>query len=78
MEKQESKNLINPIHYGAGKAHECIDVMLQQFGMEQVLAFCKLNAFKYLFRIDQKSDPVENARKAQWYLKKYEELVTDK
>lgn len=77
MEKSNKQNPINPSHYGAGKTHECIDVMLQQYGKEQVLAFCKLNAFKYIFRIDQKGDPIENAEKAQWYLEKYKKLITD-
>lgn len=76
-EMVENKN-INPAHYGAGSKHECIDVMTQQFGVEKVMAFCQLNAFKYLFRMDGKGRPAEDAAKARWYLRKYEKLRSDK
>ncbi len=72
MENKTIKiDAVNPNHYGVGKEHECIDVMLQQFGLDDVMSFCILNAFKYLFRLKQKGDPVENVRKAQWYLNQY-------
>lgn len=72
MENETIKiDAVNPNHYGVGKEHECIDVMFQQFGVDDVRSFCALNAFKYLFRLKQKGDPVENARKAQWYLDQY-------
>jgi len=32
-----------PAHYTFGK-YECIDVMLEVFGVEAVKAFCRLNA----------------------------------
>lgn len=76
-EMEENKN-INPAHYGAGSRHECIDVMTQQFGAEKVMAFCQLNAFKYLFRMDGKGRPAEDAAKARWYLRRYEKLRRDK
>lgn len=72
-EMEENKN-INPAHYGAGGKHECIDVMTQQFGLEKVMTFCQLNAFKYLFRMDGKGRPAEDAAKARWYLRRYERL----
>lgn len=59
----------NPSHY-IGK-HECIDVMEQQFGIESVRTFCKLNAFKYIFRSEKKENEVEDIKKADWYLKKW-------
>ena len=39
----------HPAHYCTGK-YECIEVMTEVFGVEAVQAFCRLNAFKYLFR----------------------------
>lgn len=77
MDVKENKN-INPGHYGAGMKHECIDVMTQQFGRDMVMAFCQLNAFKYLFRMNRKGRPAEDAAKARWYLRRYEKLRRDK
>lgn len=87
-EKQEAKKMIirkdginqenttdivnHPNHYETGK-FECIDVMLEVFGKEKVMAFCQLNAFKYLYRSDRKNG-TEDMDKAQWYLTKYKEL----
>lgn len=75
MMTMETKNdNINPSHYGAGAEHECIDVMFQQFGIDAVLHFCNLNAFKYLFRGQQKGRAEEDMKKAKWYIDKYLEL----
>lgn len=62
----------HPSHYNQGK-YECIDVMIDVFGVEDVKAFCKLNAFKYNWRSKQKNG-VEDIKKAKWYLEKYIEL----
>lgn len=70
-------NEINPSHYGAGSKHECVDVMLQQFGRAEVLSFCKLNAFKYIFRMGRKGNPTTDARKAAWYLDRFCSLFDD-
>ena len=68
-----SKNNVNhPEHYKNG-AYECIDVMLDVFGLEAVNHFCQLNAFKYLWRNEHKNG-MEDIQKAIWYLKKIEEL----
>lgn len=69
-------NVINPPHY-RGEI-ECIDAMLQQFGREKVMAFCELNAFKYLWRCEQKhNEPFVDVGKAMWYLGKFKELGGD-
>lgn len=62
----------HPNHYCTGK-FECIDVMLEVFGIEKVKAFCQLNAFKYMYRSDRKNS-TEDIKKAEWYLKKLQEL----
>lgn len=76
METKNERDNINPGHYGAGAEHECIDVMLQQFGMDAAMHFCNLNAFKYLFRCQRKGRAEEDMRKAKWYIDKYLELST--
>ena len=62
----------NPPHYTFGK-YECIDVMLEVFGIEAVKVFCRLNAWKYQWRSDHKGH-TEDIEKAVWYLNKYLEL----
>lgn len=69
--------MTNPAHYGNGKGVECIDVMTQQFGADEVKAFCKLNAFKYLFRLGRKGDPMVDAGKAQWYIARYMRMLNE-
>lgn len=60
----------HPVHYQGSV--ECIDVMQDAFGREKLMDFCLLNAFKYLYRCEKKSDtPVEDIRKADWYLQKW-------
>ena len=73
---EDADNVNHPQHYTGGI--ECIDAMLQQFGKEQVKSFCLLNAFKYLFRCNKKHDtPIEDIKKAIWYLNKYIEIVNN-
>ena len=56
-----------PYHYTQGGI-ECIDAMVEAFGEYQTAVYCKLNAFKYLWRADLKS-PDQDLEKAIWYLK---------
>ncbi len=66
-------NVNHPKHY-AGNI-ECIDAMTQCFGTDNVKNFCKLNAFKYLWRCQNKNNEIEDVKKAIWYLNKYVELT---
>lgn len=69
-----SKEMVNhPQHYKDGK-YECIEVMLQLYGKDAVLAFCLLNSFKYQWRCQMKDNCIEDLAKARWYLDKYLEL----
>lgn len=64
----------HPKHYSGGE-YECIDVMMECFGTEAVKGFCLCNAFKYLWRCQEKhEEPIEDIKKAVWYLEKYLEL----
>lgn len=65
----------HPERYNTGGV-ECIDVMVKIFGVKAVKIFCKLNAFKYIWR-EQHKNGVEDIKKAIWYLKKYVELSQD-
>ena len=59
-------NVNHPNHYKSGQ-YECIEVMKDVFGVEAVKDFCKLNAFKYLWRADKKNG-LEDIEKAWFYL----------
>ena len=62
----------HPTRYAGGK-YECIDVMTDVFGVDATKSFCKLNAFKYLWREQQKNG-VQDLKKCAWYLDKLIEL----
>ena len=64
-----SEVINHPDHYKTGK-FECIEVMKEIFGADAVKDFCKLNAFKYLWRSDRKNGK-EDLLKAKWYLDTY-------
>ena len=61
----------HPKHY-TGK-YECIDVMIELFGVEAVKNFCACNAFKYIWRFREKNG-IEDVKKADWYLNKLIEM----
>lgn len=66
----------HPSHYNSGGI-ECIDAMLAAFGKEEVIAFCKLNAFKYVWRSGKKdgNSVPQDLAKAEWYMGKAKELM---
>ena len=67
-----SNRVNHPSHYNQGK-FECIDVMIETFGEQAVKDFCLLNAFKYVWRTNEKNG-IEDAKKAIWYLNKLVDL----
>ena len=68
----------HPTHYQSYTSNniECIDAMQAAFGDEAVSDFCKLNAFKYIWRASSKGKNTDIS-KAIWYLNKYLELNKD-
>ena len=72
IEIQVEDSVNHPSHYETGK-YECIDVMLETQGVDAVKDFCICNAFKYLYRHNNKNGS-EDISKAHWYLTKYLEL----
>lgn len=72
MNKNNVEDVVNhPSHY-EGKI-DCIDAMIEALGIEAVKAFCRCNAFKYIWRSEKKNG-LEDIEKADWYLRKYIEL----
>lgn len=71
------QDMINhPLHYNLPGRKECIEEMLDKFGVEPVKHFCLLNAYKHYYRHGMKGG-MEDIKKADWYMKKYRELGGD-
>lgn len=86
-EKQNRKKFVatkkvekvnHPSHYINKDGKECIDEMIDFFGVDSVITFCKLNAYKYRFRAGLKpgSPAEEDLAKAKWYIDKMNELIS--
>ena len=75
----DEEKVNHPKHYIDENGKECIDVMIDTFGKEAVITFCKLNAFKYMWRAGKKpgSPELEDLKKAEWYISKQRELTTE-
>lgn len=70
----QNSNVEHPAHYNKGNI-ECIDAMIAAFGKAEVATFCKINAFKYLWRAENKGKYKEDMEKAAWYTNKANELI---
>lgn len=65
----------NPPHYNAGSI-ETIDYIIDTLGEWEAIAYCHGNVLKYTgTRLWNKGKPIEDARKAIWYLNKMVELM---
>ena len=61
---------VDPSHYMSDKGFQAIDVM-QEATKEAKTGFMALlqgNAIKYLYRLWRKDNPLQDAKKARWYL----------
>ena len=58
----EGDSINHPSHYTSHPSGvECITIT-------EHMNFCRGNAIKYIWRADEKGDPIENLKKARWYL----------
>ncbi|SFU93674.1 DUF3310 domain-containing protein [Xenorhabdus koppenhoeferi] len=62
-------NVNHPTHYASGGI-ECIDAMKSSMTDEAFKGYLKGNVQKYLWRYEKKASPVEDLKKARWYLDK--------
>ena len=69
----EEYNAIRPSYYNDSEI-SCIDAMVSAFGREATAHFCKVNAFKYIWRLGNKDNESQEIGKIKWYLDKYLEL----
>ena len=67
VQLQQLKEMVDhPDHYNQGKI-EVIDY-IEEIGMGE--DFCAGNAIKYLSRYKYKSKPLEDLKKAKWYIER--------
>jgi len=58
-----------PPHYNTGNI-ECIDAIEESMTPAAFKGYCKGNALKYIWRMSYKGKPLEDLRKAVWYLER--------
>lgn len=64
--RTEEKETVNhPAHYGGDTTYETIKV-IEAWGLDK--SFCLGNAIKYISRAGKKGNPLEDLKKAAWYL----------
>ena len=75
---KDSKDVINhPDHYNNGGI-ECIDYLKDNMSWEAYKGYLEGNTKKYLHRWRYKSKPIEDLKKARWYLDRLiHELTTE-
>lgn len=68
---------VHPDHYKQDGRRECIDEMIILFGRERVADWCRLTAYKYLYRHgNKKGESAEtDLKKMDYYLAKAEQLT---
>lgn len=74
MIDESDEDNINPNHYKNTTSLECIEAMLIAFGSDMVIAFCLCNAWKYIWRWENKNG-IEDLKKAEWYIEKGRDLL---
>ena len=64
-----TEHVNHPNHYNIPGKPECIQQMLDIYGMEVTMTFCLTNAFKYIYRAGQKegNSKEQDLAKALWY-----------
>lgn len=72
-DKVKNDNVNHPSHYCQDGSMECIDEMVEVFGVRAVKSFCLCNVWKYRKRAMFKNGK-EDLEKSDWYMKKYVEL----
>ena len=69
----ESDMVNEPQHYKQ-HAMECIDEMVEVFGVHAVISYCLCNVWKYRYRAPYKGKFDEDNAKADWYMHAVQDL----
>ena len=73
-DKINSEMVNHPSHYNLPNRKECIDEMIDIYGLKDVAKWCEITAYKYKYRAGHKGPAVEDMHKAIWYTAKAHEL----
>ena len=78
MNVDEWNDIVSPDHYNSNTI-ETIDLIRDSMESEEYRGYLKGNIFKYVsrYRYKEKENPVKDLLKAQWYLNKLIEDMTD-
>lgn len=68
-------NVNEPAHYTAGDI-ECIDAIKSSMGHDAFCGYLKGNVMKYMWRYNLKDNPMEDLKKARWYLDKLIDTIS--
>jgi hypothetical protein len=71
-----SDSVNHPNHYTYGYI-ECIDAIKSSMPRDAYCGYLKGNVMKYIWRYTMKNNPVEDLRKAKWYLNRLIEEELD-
>lgn len=68
----------HPSHYNIPGRKECLDEMIDIYGIKATEKFCRMNAYKYHYRMGLKdgNSKEQDVAKAEWYENKADELKT--
>lgn len=66
-ESTATSDPIRPSYYTEGEI-ECIDAIRAIMSPQEFRAFLRGTALKYIWRLENKGRPLEDAQKAQWYI----------
>ena len=72
--KINSDMVNHPSHYNLPNRKECIDEMIDIYGLKDVAKWCEITAYKYKYRAGHKGSAVEDMSKAARYMTKACEL----
>ena len=73
----DQKDMVNhPKHYNKGK-YETYDVIVDTLGKYEAISYCQGNILKYIIRMWNKNKPLQDAEKAEWYLKAMIKLLKE-
>jgi len=63
------ENVFTPTHYAPDGGIECIDVMVQQYGLQRVKDWAEITSFKYQWRNGNKigNSSTQDKMKSIWY-----------
>lgn len=72
--KINSETVNHPSHYNLPDRKECIDEMIDIYGLKDVAKWCEITAYKYKYRAGHKDSFAQDIQKASWYMVKAREL----